>query len=120
MRSDEIVDLAVNALEDRKGLDIQVLDVRRLTDVTDYMIVASGRSDRQVRALADELVAAAKRSGESPLGVEGERDGEWILVDLCDVVVHLMQPHVRELYQLERLWADTEGQQVTTHILSTE
>jgi ribosome-associated protein len=123
MRSEEIVDLAVSALDDLKALDVTVLDVRRLTDVTDFMVVATGNSDRQVRALAEEVVVTAKERGQPPLGVEGERDGEWVLVDLTDVVVHIMQPEMRDLYQLEKLWAapiDPQGRAVVTQVLDTE
>lgn len=123
MRSEEIVSLAVAALEDLKAVDVKVLDVRGLTDVTDYMIVATGNSDRQVRALAEKVITSAKAAGQPPLGVEGERDGEWILVDLTDVVVHIMQRETRDLYQLEKLWVepvDAEGRTVVTQILDTE
>ena len=106
MRSDRLVSLAVDALEELKATEISVLDVRQLTDVTDYMIIATGRSKRQVKALAESVVAHAKHADHQPLGVEGLREGEWALVDLCDVVVHVMQPDVRDLYQLEKLWSD--------------
>lgn len=123
MQSEDLVDLAVGALEDLKGVDIQVLDVQRLTDVTDYMIVATGNSNRQVRALAEEVAATAKLKGQPPLGMEGERDGEWALVDLTDVVVHIMQAEFRDLYQLEKLWSepvDGDGLPIVTHVLDTE
>lgn len=110
MQSNELLELAVSALENLKGIDIRTLDVRGLTDITDYMVIASGRSDRHVRALAEELVLAAKRERQAPLGIEGEREGEWVLVDLCDVVVHIQQPEVRDLYQLEKLWAHSRGE----------
>ena len=103
--------LAVDALEDLKGEDIVVLDVRKLTDITDYMIVASGRSGRQVIALAENLVQRAKRSHAPPMGVEGLDVGEWVLVDLRDVVVHVMQPEIRDFYQLEKLWGGRERQE---------
>jgi ribosome-associated protein len=92
------------ALDDLKAADIQVLDVRHLTTVTDMMVIASGRSDRHVRAIAGAVVEQCKRAGHRPLGIEGEHSGEWVLVDLVDVVVHVMLPRVREFYNLEKLW----------------
>ena len=96
--------LVATALDDLKATDVSVLDVRHLTTVTDTMIVASGRSDRHVRAIADEVVVQCKREGYRPIGVEGQKVGEWVLVDLGDVVVHVMQPRAREFYNLEKLW----------------
>ena len=104
MNSERLLELAVGALEERKAVDMQVLDVRSLTDITDYMIVASGRSTRQVSAIAEHLIEQAESHDQRPLGTEGLRHGEWVLVDLCDVVVHLMTPETREFYQLEKLW----------------
>ena len=98
---DEIV---AGALEDLKADNVHVLDVRHLTTVTDTMVVASGRSDRHVRAIAGAVVEQAKKAGFRPIGVEGERSGEWVLVDLADLVVHVMLPRVREFYNLEKLW----------------
>ena len=108
MQSNRLRQLAVDALEDLKAADILELDVRKLSNFTDYMIIASGRSARQVAALAENVVAKAKQAAEPPLGVEGMRAGEWVLVDLGDVVVHVMQPEVREFYQLEKLWSTRE------------
>jgi len=99
-----LTDLAVAALEDLKAENITVLDVTDMSSMTDVMIVASGRSGRQVRAIVNHLVAEAKDKGYKPLGVEGEKEGEWGLVDLGDVIVHVMQPEVRDFYQLEKLW----------------
>lgn len=98
-------DLITAALDEVKGLDLKVLDVRQLTSVTDFMVVASGTSDRHVRALARNVVERAREAGYLPLGMEGDREGEWVLVDLNDVVVHVMLPRVRDFYQIERLWA---------------
>jgi len=105
MQSDELLKLAQSSLEDMKARDVCVLDVRKLTSVTDYLLIASGTSDRHVRSLAQNLTETAKKAGQPPLGVEGQESGEWVLVDLCDVVVHLMQPRAREFYKLEDLWA---------------
>jgi ribosome-associated protein len=96
--------IVAGALEDLKAVDVQTLDVRHLTTVTDTMVVASGRSDRHVRAIAGAVVEQAKKAGFRPIGVEGERTGEWVLVDLADLVVHVMLPRVREFYNLEKLW----------------
>lgn len=108
MQTDELKQIALQALEDLKGLDIAEYDVRGMTTVTDVMIIASGTSDRHVKSLADAVVIACKKAGMAPLGVEGEREGEWVLVDLGDVVVHVMQPRIREFYALEKLWTVTE------------
>jgi len=97
-------ELVVDAIDELKGQDVVVLDVRKLTDVADWFVIASGRSGRQVKALAENVVEKAKAAGARPLGVEGLDKGEWVLVDLCDVVVHVMQPDTREYYQLEKLW----------------
>ena len=100
--------LVTDALEDRKMQRITVLDVRALTDVTDAMVIACGRSTRQVRATAEHVIERAKEAGCRPMGVEGLRGGEWVLIDLCDVVLHLMTPDTRETYQLEKLWGGAE------------
>ena len=101
---DALTHLVIDALEDRKAHTITVLDVHELTDVTDMMVVACGRSTRQVRATAEHVIERSKKAGCQPLGVEGLREGEWVLVDLCDVVLHVMTPETRETYQLEKLW----------------
>jgi len=92
------------ALADMKAVDVKVLDVRGASDIADYMVIASGTSDRHLRAVADRVVQMAKASGQRPLGIEGEAQGEWVLVDLPDVMVHLMLPRTREFYALEQLW----------------
>jgi len=92
------------ALDDLKAQNVAVLDVSGLTDVTDTIVIASGTSDRHVKSLAGRVLERAKEAGFRSIGVEGERDGEWVLVDLQDVIVHLMLPRVREFYALEKLW----------------
>lgn len=99
-----VLDVVLRALDDQKAVNVNVLDVRELTDIADTMVIASGTSDRHVRSLADRIVEYAKKAGHRPSGVEGERDGEWVLVDLQDVIVHVMLPRVREFYRLENLW----------------
>ncbi|MGD8559052.1 MAG: ribosome silencing factor [Gammaproteobacteria bacterium] len=108
MNTEALLDLVIEALEDMKAQDIHVVDVRGKTSVTDIMVVASGTSARQVKSQAERVVEKAKHNGVQPLGVEGENDGEWVLVDLGDVVVHVMQPEVRDFYHLEKLWTTDE------------
>jgi len=104
MRPDHRKKIAVTALEDIKARDITVLDVRKLTSLYDTLIVASGDSARQVKALAQNVRDKLKEAGAQIIGVEGEETGEWVLVDAGDVVVHVMQPAVRAYYNLEELW----------------
>lgn len=96
----------VEALEDVKGQNICTLDVSELTSFTDYMVLVSGTSNRHVRALVDEAIDAAKKYGEPPLGVEGRESYEWVLLDVGDVIVHVMQKDARQFYDLERLWSE--------------
>jgi ribosome-associated protein len=100
----ELADLVLRTLDDIKAQNVLRLDVRHLTSMTDAMIIASGRSDRHVRAIAQTLVEKCKEAGFEPLGIEGADAGEWVLVDLGDVVVHIMLPKVRDFYSLEKLW----------------
>ncbi len=104
MQINELRALVRKALEDLKAEDILELDVRDKTSVTDYIVVASGNSSRHTKSIASNVVADAKHAGHQPLGVEGEAQGEWVLVDLGDVIVHVMQAPVREFYDLESLW----------------
>lgn len=104
MDYEAILPLLLSVLDDGKAVDVVVIDVRGRTSITDYMIVASGNSERHVAALAGHLVEKAKHSGLQPLGVEGLTGGEWVLVDFGDAIVHLMKPQVREFYQLEKFW----------------
>lgn len=105
MKTEQLIKLVVDALEDRKAQDIVVIDVSHKTSITDAMVIASGSSSRQVKAAADNVLEQAKLQQVRPLGSEGERESEWILVDLGDVVVHVMQPQIRTYYQLEKLWS---------------
>lgn len=107
---EELQALVIDALEDVKAIDTRVLDVRDRTSFTDVMIVSSGNTSRQVKALVNSVVVKAKEAGIKPYGVEGEDIGEWALVDLGDVVVHVMQPDIRAFYNLEKLWGDDSPQ----------
>ena len=104
MQSEQLVDLVTHALEDMKGQQIRVLDVRGKTPLTDFMVIASGTSNRHVKSLADSVAVKAKEAGVQPLGMEGQDGQEWVLVDLNDVIVHVMLPKVRDFYNLEKLW----------------
>ena len=95
--------IVIDALADMKALDVKVLDVRGLTDIADTMIIASGTSDRHVRAVAQRVVEKTKAAGMRPHGVEGQQDSDWVLIDLSDVIVHVMLPRVRDFYGLEKL-----------------
>ncbi|MBZ5488324.1 ribosome silencing factor [Halomonas aquamarina] len=106
MHIDTLKNLALEALEELKARDITHLDVSSLTEVTDLMLIASGTSTRHVAALAQNLVEKAKAAGLQPRGVEGGDNADWVLVDLGDIVVHIMLPEARTLYDLERLWSD--------------
>ena len=103
--SDRLLDIVLAALDDMKGVDVRVIDVRELTSITDRMVIVSGTSTRHVKALADNVALQAKQNGYQPLGVEGENAAEWVLVDLADVVVHIMMPEIRDFYALEKLWS---------------
>ena len=94
------------ALDDMKALDVRVMDVRKITTIADVIIIASGRSDRHLRALADSAAQTARACNLRVLGTEGERTGEWVLVDMGDIIVHLMHPTARAYYQLEKLWSN--------------
>ena len=102
---DRLLEIVIAALQDIKGVDIRVIDVRGLTAITDRMVIVSGTSSRHIKALAENVVLEAKQHGFAALGVEGEDSTGWILVDLTDVVVHIMMPEIREFYALEKLWS---------------
>jgi ribosome silencing factor RsfS/YbeB/iojap len=103
-RTAALMAVVVTALDDMKALEIKVLDVRGLTDVADTMVIASGTSDRHVRSVAQKLVEKTKAAGFRPHGIEGQQDSDWVLIDLNELIVHVMLPRVREFYGLEKLW----------------
>ena len=109
MPSEELLELARISLENLKARNIRVLDVRKLTTVADYLVVASGTSRRHVQSISENLIEAVKQEGQKPIGIEGKETGEWILIDLADVIVHVMQPGAREFYKLEDLWSVGTG-----------
>lgn len=104
MQIEQLRELVRNALEEIKARDITEIDVRGKSSVTDYMVIASGTSRRHVMSVAQELLEKVKEAGVRPLGTEGQEVGDWILVDLGDLVVHVMMPDARSFYDLERLW----------------
>lgn len=104
MQAEQLRDFVVDKLEDLKGRDIKVLDVHEQTDVAEFMVVCSGNSKTHVKSLANHVATEAKHQGIPPIGVEGADTSEWVLVDLGDVVVHVMQESIRDFYELEKLW----------------
>ncbi|MCG8413019.1 MAG: ribosome silencing factor [Pseudomonadales bacterium] len=115
MDSKRLAEIAVDALDDLKGQSIRSINVKKLTEITDYMVIATGRSSTHVKALSDEVVRKVKEAGGEVIGVEGKMQSEWVLVDVGDVVVHIMMAPVRALYNLEDLWSfqaaqDTEAE----------
>lgn len=104
MKNQPLIDVVRQALEDLKAVDLRILDVRSLTTITDSMVVCTGTSNRHVASLAQNVVEKCKEAGYRPLGLEGQDEGEWVLVDLGDAVVHVMQAQTRAFYQLEKLW----------------
>lgn len=109
MNSTELTEFVTTLLEENKAIDIANLDVSSLTDVIDSMIICTGTSTRHVKALANKIIVACKEKGIPPLGIEGESEADWILIDLHDIVVHIMIAQQREFYNLEKLWAATES-----------
>lgn len=115
MNVEKLLEVVLSTLEDSKAKDVTVLDVRGKTSMTDFMVVASGTSERHVKSLASHVAEEAKKNDTQPIGVEGEDVGEWVLVDLGEVIVHVMKPQIRDFYQLEKLWrgeASPEEKQV--------
>ena len=102
---ERLLNIVVDAIDDMKGVEMTVIDVRKMTSITDYMVIVSGTSSRHVKAIAENVELKAKQGGYAPLGVEGMQTAEWVLIDLGDVVVHVMMPSTREFYALEKLWA---------------
>lgn len=108
METEALKQLVIDALDELKAVNPVILDVTGLTDVMDYMVIASGTSSRHVKSLASNVSMEAKKQGMRPIGVEGEDSGEWVLVDFGDLVVHVMLPAARDFYDLERLWVNPE------------
>ena len=108
LKGEALVKVAVTALEVVKAQDIQVIDVRDKHSITDFMIIATGTSNRQIGAMLDKVREAVKALGVKPLGEEGKGDSDWVLLDMDDVIVHMMTASARQFYDLERLWAGAE------------
>lgn len=110
MESEKLHNVIKNIIDDAKGRDIHVIDVRDVSDVTDFLVIASGTSSRHVSSMADRIISTLRDEHDvKPLGSEGKQSGEWVLVDYGDVVVHIMQPETRDFYQLEKLWSDMDA-----------
>lgn len=112
---EELHQLVLSTLEEFKAVDIRSVDVTGLSPLTDHFVIASGNSTRHVKSMADKLVQAAKAAGVQPLGTEGEREAQWILVDLNDIIVHLMLPQARAFYNIEKLWEASNDQRTGSH-----
>lgn len=109
MNVEELLELVLKTLDESKARDVTVLDVRGKTSMTDFMVVASGTSERHVKSLASHVAEEAKKHDTQPIGIEGEDVGEWVLVDLGEVIIHVMKPQIRDFYQLEKLWRGDAG-----------
>ena len=108
MNLDQLSEIVTTALDDNKAVDVKTIDVRKLTSITDYMIICSATSTRHAKTIADKVLRATRDHGIKHIGVEGEADSDWVLIDLSDIVVHIMLPSAREFYSLEKLWTVTE------------
>ena len=106
MELEALQELVTTAMDDMKAQQVKVLDVRGKSTITDIMVIATGTSTRHVKSIAENVALKAKNAGEQPLGTEGERDSEWMLVDLNDIIVHVMTPATRDFYNLEKLWGE--------------
>ncbi len=114
MKSEDVIEMAVEALEDMKGVDLAVIDIVGKSSIADAMIVVTGTSQRHVRSLAESVRLTAKESNHPPLGVEGADSSDWVLVDLGDVIVHVMTEEMRDFYSLEKLWSVGPDDQAST------
>ncbi len=112
MQARALVDLVKGTLLDSKGRDMHVLDVQKLTDITDFMIIVSGTSSVHIRSMTDKLIEAMHKQNLRPVGIEGAEPGDWVLIDCGDVVIHLMRPQTRDFYSLEKLWDSGEASDV--------
>lgn len=112
MQTDELLNIVQTVLDERKGQYITTLDVRGKTSFTDYMVVATGTSDRHIRSLCEYVSEKVKENGLKPLGIEGDQGSDWVLLDLGDVIVHVMTAQAREFYQLEKLWSVDRAKEV--------
>ena len=116
----KFLDLLAQSIFDKKGFNILALDVRKISTMADYFVIAEGSVDRHVKAIAQEIVARAKESGVSPLHVEGLQDGDWVVVDFGDVVIHLFIPELREKYSIEEVWREGKIVDVSIEIKETK
>ena len=116
MQANDLQQRVHKLLDDAKAQNIVVLDVRKLSSIADYMVIATGTSTRHVSAVADNLIDALKKEGVRAWGIEGQDTGEWVLVDFGDVIVHIMQAETRDFYQLEKLWSGTEATDIESSV----